>query len=92
MPVLPDITIYCLKTNVTFYIFINQQSAEGGFKFLKDPWFMVDSFFVKKATQIGNQVQNPTLRWVFQIMKGIGIIQVGKNDMVGRARFELATN
>ena len=23
-----------------------QQAVEGGFRFLKDPWFMVDSFFV----------------------------------------------
>lgn len=90
----------------------NQQSAEGGFKFLKDPWFMVDSFFVKKPNriaalmmvmtlsllvynfaqyelrkalrqqnetlpnQIGKQVQNPTLRWIFQIMEGIGIVKI----------------
>lgn len=30
-----------------------QQSIEGGFRFLKDPWFMVDSFFVKKPSRIG---------------------------------------
>lgn len=30
----------------------NQQSVEGGFRFLKDPWFMVDSFFVKKRSRI----------------------------------------
>ena len=90
----------------------DQQSAEGGFKFLKDPWFMVDSFFVKKANriaalmmvmtlsllvynfaqyelrkalrqqdetlpnQLGKAVQNPTLRWIFQIMEGIGIVKI----------------
>ncbi|MCH9763193.1 MAG: IS1634 family transposase [Gammaproteobacteria bacterium] len=29
-----------------------QQSVEGGFRFLKDPWFMVDSFFVKTKRRI----------------------------------------
>lgn len=29
-----------------------QQSVEGGFRFLKDPWFMVDSFFVKSKRRI----------------------------------------
>ena len=29
-----------------------QQSVERGFRFLKDPWFMVDSFFVKKVSRI----------------------------------------
>ena len=89
-----------------------QQDIECGFKFLKDPWFMVDSFFVKNANRIAalmmimtlsllvynfaqnklrtalqqqketipNQldrpVKNPTLRWVFQIMEGIGIVKV----------------
>jgi len=29
-----------------------QQVVEGGFRFLKDPWFMVDSFFVKTKRRI----------------------------------------
>lgn len=29
-----------------------QQGVEGGFRFLKDPWFMVDSFFVKTKRRI----------------------------------------
>lgn len=29
-----------------------QQVVEGGFRFLKDPWFMVDSFFVKTRRRI----------------------------------------
>ena len=29
-----------------------QQAVEGGFRFLKDPWFMVDSFFVKTRRRI----------------------------------------
>lgn len=87
-----------------------QQNVEGGFRFLKDPWFMVDSIFLKlpkrievlmmimalcllvynvgqhklrkslKAqktflpNQLGKEVGNPTLKWVFQIMEGIGIV------------------
>lgn len=87
-----------------------QQSVEGGFRFLKDPWFMVDSIFLKlprriealmmimtlclmiynvgqyrfrkqlkaqKSTlpnQLGKEVSNPTLRWIFQVMEGIGVV------------------
>ena len=29
-----------------------QQSVESGFRFLKDPWFMVDSFFIKTRRRI----------------------------------------
>ena len=29
-----------------------QQNVEGGFRFLKDPWFMLDSFFVKTRERI----------------------------------------
>ncbi len=88
-----------------------QQKVEGGFRFLKDPWFMVDSIFLKTPrriealmmvmtlclmvynigqyqlrqklieteetlpNQLGKEVKNPTLRWIFQIMEGIGIIR-----------------
>ena len=88
-----------------------QQNVEGGFRFLKDPWFMVDSIFLKSPrriealmmvmtlcllvynvaqyklrkmlqekketlpNQLGKQIQNPTMRWVFQIMEGISIIR-----------------
>jgi transposase len=30
----------------------SQQNVEGGFRFLKDPWFMLDSFFVKTREKI----------------------------------------
>lgn len=89
-----------------------QQHVEGGFRFLKDPWFMLDSFYVKKRSriealmmvmtlcllvynygqyrlrsaledqnetipnQINKPVQNPTMKWIFQIMEGIGIIKL----------------
>jgi transposase len=86
-----------------------QQAVERGFRFLKDPWFMVDSVFLKSPrriealmmvmalcllvynvaqyrlreklqstgetlpNQLEKEVQNPTLRWIFQIMEGLGI-------------------
>jgi len=87
-----------------------QQNVEGGFRFLKDPWFMADSVFLKSPeriealmmvmtlcllvyniaqrqlrqalqaaeetlpNQLGKAVKNPTVRWIFQIMEGIGIV------------------
>ena len=87
-----------------------QQCVERGFRFLKDPWFMVDSIFLKTPrriealmmvmalclmiynigqhrlrcalkeknetlpNQINKQIQNPTLRWIFQIMEGISVV------------------
>ena len=84
-----------------------QQGVERGFRFLKDPWFMVDSIFLKSSkriealmmvmalslmiynvaqfrireklretnstlpNQLDKPIQNPTLRWIFQIMEGI---------------------
>ena len=95
-----------------------QQNVEGGFRFIKDPWFMVDSIFLKSPSriqalmmvmtlclmvyniaqyklreslkekedtvpnQLDKQVQNPTMRWVFQIMEGIGIIQFFKKKVL----------
>jgi len=92
-----------------------QQNVEGGFRFLKDPWFMVDSVFLKSPqritalmvvmtlcllvyniaqyklrsrlkekgetlpNQLGKQVQNPTLRWIFQIMEGLGVVRIQDN-------------
>ena len=87
-----------------------QQNVEGGFRFLKDPWFMVDSIFLKLPkriealmmvmtlclliynvgqyklreqlkthqttlpNQLGKEVSNPTLKWIFQIMEGIDMV------------------
>jgi transposase len=89
-----------------------QQNVEGGFRFLKDPWFMVDSVFLKSPkriealmmvmtlcllvyniaqynlreklrktndtlpNQIKKKVQNPTMRWIFQIMEGISVVRI----------------
>jgi transposase len=104
-----------------------QQNVEGGFRFLKDPWFMVDSIFLKSPkriealmmvmtlclmvynisqyklrtalkekdetlpNQINKEVQNPTMRWIFQIMEGINIIQFFENEIEKPIK-ELITN
>ena len=89
----------------------SQQNVEKGFRFLKDPWFMVDSIFLKlphrvealmmvmtlclmvynlsqyklrarlkaqKETlpnQLRKEIENPTLRWIFQLMENIAIVR-----------------
>jgi transposase len=104
----------------------NQQTVERGFRMLKDPWFMVDSFFLKSQrriqalmmvmtlcllvynfaqyklrtilkeqnetlpNQLKKQVQNPTLRWVFQIFEGIDVITFFDHDSYRTRR--LVTN
>lgn len=104
-----------------------QQNVEGGFRFVKDPWFMVDSIFLKSPkrieglmmvmtlclmvyniaqyklreslkekgdtlpNQLGKKVRNPTMRWIFQIMEGIGIIQFFKRNICDPVR-EVITN
>ena len=88
-----------------------QQHVERGFRFLKDPTFMVDSIFLKSTkriealmmvmtlcllvyniaqyklrkklkdenttlpNQLGKGVQNPTMKWIFQIMEGVGVVR-----------------
>lgn len=104
-----------------------QQSVEGGFRFLKDPWFMVDSVFLKLPrrieslmmvmslclmvynvaqyrlrealklqeetlpNQLGKEVKTPTMRWIFQIMEGIGIVRFWEENLRKPIR-ELITN
>lgn len=104
----------------------DQQNVERGFRFLKDPWFMVDSVFLKSPqritalmvvmtlcllvyniaqyklrlrlketgetlpNQLNKAVQNPTLRWIFQIMEGLGVVRMQDNPE-GPPR-ELLTN
>jgi len=89
-----------------------QQSVERGFRFLKDPWFMLDKVFLKSQrritalamvmtlclfvynyaqyllrkkleeqketilNQLGKQISNPTMRWVFQMFSGISIVRI----------------
>jgi transposase len=89
-----------------------QQGVERGFRFLKDPWFMADSVFLKSPrrikalmmvmtlslliynvaqyrirealkeqnetlpNQLNKPIQNPTLRWIFQIMEGISVATI----------------
>jgi transposase len=103
-----------------------QQNVEGGFRFLKDPWFMVDSVFLKSPqriaalmavmtlcllvyniaqyklrsrlketgetlpNQLNKEAQNPTMRWIFQIMEGLGIVRI-QEDPDGPSR-EILTN
>jgi transposase len=87
-----------------------QQNVERGFQFLKDPWFMLDSVFLKLPSrvealmmvmtlcllvynvgqyklrqrlkednvtlpnQLGKEIFHPTLKWIFQMMEGIGVV------------------
>ncbi len=105
----------------------DQQSVEGEFRFIKDPWFMVDSVFLKSPkrvealmmvmtlcllvynfaqykvrkslrdhndtlpNQLGKKIQNPTLRWLFQLMEGIGIVRMSI-DQSTIQRKNLVTN
>ena len=100
----------------------SQQDVEGGFRFLKDPWFMLDSVFLKKPHRVsalmmvmtlclmvynvaeyrmrkklatqketlpnqkGKAISNPTLRWVFQLMEGVSIINLQDQGEPGGAR------
>lgn len=105
----------------------SQQNVEGGFRFLKDPWFMLDSVFLKLPhrvealmmvmtlcllvynvaqyklrlaleiqnktlpNQLKKEVKNPTMRWIFQIMEGVGIVRFYKGTVKKLAR-EVITN
>lgn len=105
----------------------DQQHVERGFRFLKDPWFMVDSVFLKSArriealmmimtlclmiynvaqhrlrealkkqnetlpNQLKKPIQNPTMRWIFQIMEGIGVVQLFKENIIKPVK-ELISN
>lgn len=96
-----------------------QQEVEGGFRFLKDPFFMVDKIYLKLPSriaglmmvmnltllvynvgqykvreelakrgeklpnQLGKEIDNPTLRWIFQLLEGIGIIYL-RESLPGR--------
>lgn len=98
----------------------DQQKTERGFKFIKDPTFLLSHMFVtlprrmvalamlmclslliyriaefklrtslkeKEETlpnQVGKQVSNPTMKWIFRVFKGIHIEQThGKTYIVG---------
>ncbi|NGX59903.1 MAG: hypothetical protein KR126chlam3_01063 [Chlamydiae bacterium] len=99
------------KDNQMLEEYKEQQQVERGFRFLKDPWFMVDSIFLKLPkrieslmmvmtlclmvynvaqykvrkklnetgdtlpNQLGKEIKNPTMRWIFQIMEGIDVIR-----------------
>ncbi len=103
-----------------------QQQVERGFRFLKDPWFLVSQIFLKspkriealmavmtlcllvynvaqhklrkalkKAKQtVPNQlkkpIQNPTMRWIFQMFEDILILKI--KDKLGNILQELVSN
>ncbi len=90
----------------------DQQQVERGFRFLKDPLFLLDHIFLKLPrrimalsmimalclliytlaqfklrkllkqenktvpNQVKKQIQNPTMRWIFQLFKGIHVITI----------------
>ncbi len=101
-----------LSANDILKHYKDQQKVEGGFRFLKDPWFMLDSFYIKKRSrieaimmvmtlslfvynygqyllrkqlkendetipnQLGKPVQNPTLKWTFQLLERISLVKI----------------
>jgi transposase len=104
-----------------------QQNVESGFRFLKDPWFMVDSIFLKQPkriealtmvmtlclmiynvgqyklreqlkahqttlpNQLGKEISNPTLKWIFQMMEGINMVYFYNESLTHTIR-EVVTN
>ena len=49
-----DIKESCYQTNKILDLYKSQQNIERGFKFLKDPHFMADSFYLKKEERISS--------------------------------------
>jgi transposase len=104
-----------------------QSQVERGFRFIKDPWFMVDSVFLKKneriealmvimtlclmvynvgeyrlreqlqeknetlPNQLGKEIKNPTLRWIFKLMQGISVVRIC-TDKIKNVHQEAVTN
>lgn len=105
-----DLNVEAFSDEQMLQEYKQQQNVERGFRFLKDPWFMVDSVFLKSPkriealmmimtlclmiynvaqyrlrkalidseqtlpNQINKPIQNPTMRWIFQIMEGISAV------------------
>lgn len=104
-----------------------QQTVERGFRFLKDPLFMVDSIYLKSTkriealmmvmtlclfvynysqfrvrkkletldmtlpNQLEKEVKNPTTKWLFQLMGGVGIVRM-QASALGEMPKEWVTN
>ncbi len=102
----------------------NQGKVERGFRFLKDPSFLISDVYLKKTSrvqalvfimalsllvfnfgqywirkklvenkkkipnQINKPINNPTLKWIFQLMSGITFVKVKLGDQV----FQKITN
>ena len=47
-----DLDIENYPDEMILHEYKEQQSVERGFRFIKDPWFMVDSIFLKSAKRI----------------------------------------
>lgn len=98
-----------------------QQNTERGFKFIKDPVFMLDKIFLKLprrimaltmvivlcllvytlaqyklrknlvdkklsiANQLNKQIQNPTMKWVFTVMRGIQVATIEIDGKIHRS-------
>ena len=94
----------------------DQQKTERAFRFLKDPLFLLDHFFVQLPhrimalamimclslliytlaefklrdslaktnqtlpNQVGKQIKNPSMRWIFMAFRGIGILETTDNQ------------
>ena len=112
-----DLDVEKYPDSVMLEDYKDQQDVERGFRFIKDPWFMVDSIFLKSnkriaalmmvmtlclfvynysqyqlretlkkknetlPNQLGKAIQKPTMRWIFQLMEGIGIVRFYKDNM-----------
>jgi transposase len=102
-----------------------QQNTERGFKFIKDPVFMLDKIFLKlprrimaltmvialcllvytlaqyklrknlvdkKLTitnQLKKEIQNPTMKWIFTVMRGIQVAYVEIDGIIHRSIINL---
>ncbi len=105
-----DLSVLSAKNVLSEYK--DQQQVERGFRFLKDPFFMSDTLFVKTPrrmvgmcfvmtlcllvynyfqyylrkslkergesvqSQTGKPIQNPTPKWIFQMMEGIACVEI----------------
>ena len=103
----------------------NQQSCERGFRFLKDPFLLIKSVYVKSPkrvevmgilmglcllvynigqrmirqelnkrgekirNQVRKQIENPKLRWIFQLFQGIHLVEIESREMVSNLTEEI---
>ena len=121
-----DLNILSISDESMLSEYKEQQKVEGGFRFLKDPWFMVDSIFLKSAkriealmmvmtlslmvynvaqhklrealkthsetlpNQLNKPIQNPTMRWIFQLFEGVSIVHFYEENILKPVRSVMA--